>query len=306
MAGTMTAPYCIELDPHRPLAMPAGLQPGSLLSTAISVYAEVLALDGASPNTVSAFEADLRLFAESVGPDLPVEEVDAEHVERFRQFLATERDVPCSPASLRRRLTAVQSLFRFLVEEGVVATNPVESATAGSPTGQPRAAEPLRQDEIESLMSAARAEAAEGDWRPLLLLSLLLSTGISKAECLSLRAEDLDLEASTITVGRPARSRCLPLSAEAREAFLGYRRSYPVEGRLFGCTGRNLEYVLAATGRRAGLSRNPSFRILRATVAAGLLRQGETRQTVIDKLGISSHTWPALRRRLAKGGGVTE
>lgn len=286
--------------------MPAGLQPHCSVSTALSVYAEALALDGASPNTVSAFEADLRLFAECVGPDLPVEEVDAEHVERFRQFLTAERDVPCSPATLRRRLTAVQSLFRFLVGEQVVAANPVDSVTAGSATGKPPAPEWLSQDEVESLMAAARAEAAEGDWRPLLLISLLLSTGASKSECLALRAQDLDLEASTITVGQPPRERSLPLSPEVREAFLAYRRSHLAEGRLFDCTGRNLEYVLAGVGRRAGLRRNPSFRVLRSTVAVRLLREGETRQAVVDRLGISAHTWPALRRRLGGDSSATE
>jgi integrase/recombinase XerD len=296
----MTASYRIQLDPHRPLVTSAGLQASSPLLTAVSVYAEALAQEGASQNTVSAFEADLRLFAESAGADTPVGKVKPEHVEQFREFLTAERDVPCSPATLRRRLTAVQSLFRFLEEERVVASNPVQSTAPGPVSRRPASTSLLSEAEVEALQEAARAEAADGDWRPLLLVSLLLSTGMSKTECLGLNAEDLDLEADTITIGKPPRSRTLPLPAEVREAYLGYRKSHPSGGRLFDCTGRNLEYVLASVGRRAGLGRNPSFRILRTTAAARLLRQGEDRRSVVDRLGISPHTWPAMRRRISE------
>lgn len=300
IATTMAAYPGLILDPYRPWARPRRLDRGSPLATAASVYAEVLAEDGVSPNTVSAFETDLRLFAEAVGGDLSISEIDETHVDRFRRFLTEDRDVPCSPASMRRRLTAVQSLFRHLQSEGLVDANPVTSIpTEASPARKP-IGDLLGEEETEALMAAAGAEAEQDDWRPLLLVRLLLSTGISKAECLALYVDDIDPEEQSITVGTGDRRRSLPLDPEAVHAYRHYRDSHRGEGKLFDCTGRNLEYVLTRLGRAAGLSRNPSFRILRATAAARLQQDGADNAEMANQLGISRHTWPALRRRIRR------
>jgi len=290
----------LVLDPYRPWAHPVGLTPSSPLSTAASLFAEALAEDGVSPNTVAAFEADLRLFAEAVGGDRPISEIDEGHVERFRDFLVGERGVSCSPSSLRRRLTAVQSLFRHLLSEGLVQANPVTSINCETATVRRQRGDLLDESEAEALTRAARAESERGDWRPLLLVGLLLGTGISKAECLALHVTDVDLEAGTITVGSGDRQRSLPLNPEVVEAYQRYVESHRGEGKLFDCTGRNLEYVLTRLGRAAELSRNPSFRVLRATAAARLQQTGAGNAEVAGRLGISRHTWPALRRRIRR------
>ncbi len=296
----MAAYPVLKLDPDRPWTLSPRIGASTPLATVISVYIETLAQDGVSPNTVSAFEADLRLFCDSAGMDVPIGEVGAEHGEQFRRFLTKERGVACSPSSLRRRLTAVQSLFRYLIDEGVVQANPIVSTTVQAPTPNEPGGDMLTEEEAAALVEAAAAEAGEGDWRPLLLATLLLSSGISKAEALSLDVTDIDPDSGTLSVGRDDRRRTVDLDPQVVEAFLGFRESHSGEGRLFDCTGRNLEYVLARTGRNAGLSRNPSFRALRATAAARLHDSGADNQEMAERLGISRHTWPALRRRIQR------
>lgn len=296
----MTAYPVPNLDPDRPWALPRPISASSPLATVISVYTETLAQEGVSPNTVSAFEADLHLFADAIGGDVPVGEINSEHAEQFRRFLTEERGVPCSPSSLRRRLTAVQSLFRHLMEEGLVQANPVVSVSVQRPRQSEPGGDLLSEEEAEALVEAAAGDAAQGDYRPLLLVTLLLSSGISKAETLALDVTDIDPETGTLTVGHDDRRRTIELDRQAVEAFLGFRESHSGEGRLFDCTGRNLEYVLARTGRGAGLSRNPSFRALRATAAARLESAGADNQEMAGRLGISRHTWPALRRRIRR------
>jgi len=296
----MTAYDELALDPYRPWALPRGLTAASPLAAAISVYTETLAQDGASPNTVSAFDADLRLFAQCVGPEVPIGSIDSRHIERFREFLTSEREVTCSPTSLRRRLTSVQSFFRFLVDEKLVSANPVQSTSIDAGATARRGADILSDDQVGALVAAGRAAAAEGDWRPLLLLSLLLCTGISKAECLALRVEDIDADAGLLNVGSGERRRSLPLDPQSVEAYRGYRQSRAAEGKLFDCTGRNLEYVLTRLGEAAGMERHPSFRSLRATAAARLHLSGSSNEDMASRLGISRHTWPALRRRIRR------
>ena len=263
---------------------------------AASAFVEGLARSGAGGNTVAAFAADLRLFSRAVGGDKPVGDLTPDALRRFYVELQREGRGSGNSHSLRRRGTAVTALFRYLVDEGVLddsmmvrVERPPEHATAEPP---------LSDEEVAGLLDAARHISVDGDTRPLLLISLVLSTGMSKGELLELRTDDLDLEGRTLTVRRGMNERVVPLGADVGQALQGYRARRAEGGRLFPWTGRNLEYLLAHAGERAGLTRNPSFRLLRATAAARMLDSGADAEQVAEALGISKHTLPALRRRV--------
>ncbi|MHB0877790.1 MAG: tyrosine-type recombinase/integrase [Anaerolineae bacterium] len=319
----MTEELTAALDDFAPRWLSPGVSRTTPLVVAASAFVEHLGRSGASANTVAAFAADLRLFCRAAGCDQPVGELTRSQVEAFYADLLGGEDGRCSSRSLRRRATALQALFRFLAEEGAVdvaLTEPV-----ARPPEQAEVEPPLSEDEVASLLAAARQLSGEGDPRALFLALLVLGTGLSKRECIDLRAEDFDLTADTLTIhavvrgasaeARPQgpkqegtaddaeatsarRDRALPLSPEMKQAFLSFRERCPGDGRLFSCTGRNLEYVLARAGSRAGLSRNPSFRLLRATAVCRMLARGGDARHVVDTLGISPATWPAVRRRV--------
>ncbi len=296
----MTASFRTDLDDHLPLAGGGELPPDAPLAVASALFVESRMRAGTGANTLTAFAADLALLAEALGPGTAVSSIGEEDIERFRHYLSEERDAPCSPRTLRRRLTSAQALFRFLAEAGAVTANPVATVAEADSKPKKRPTSPvLRSEETAQLLTAGRELAQEGDPRALLLIALLLSTGLSKSECLALRVEDFDLEEDSFRVGGGLKERVLPLSSLARQALLAHlERDTEKRGKLFNCTGRNLEYVLSRAGDRAGLSRHPSFRRLRATAAAGLYSDGLDSEAISSKLGISPHTWPALRRRL--------
>ncbi|MGQ9552537.1 MAG: tyrosine-type recombinase/integrase [Anaerolineae bacterium] len=287
-----------DFDEHRPWRASAFLAPASSISVAAALFIEHLKSSGVPTNTVAAFHADLRLFCGALGADLPVASLSSKHVRRFYTYLQEDHPASCSSRSLRRRATAIQAFLRYLLAEGVVGE--VETV---HPELKARKAQPeplLGDDEIVRLSAAAHELAAEGELRALLLVSLLLSTGMAKSECLALQVTDFDLDANVVTVGAGVRRRTLPLVAEARQAVLSYlEHGVKDRGPLFGCTGRNLEYILARVGARAGLTRNPSFRLLRATAAARMYATNANTDNVVRVLGISPYTWPALRRRVA-------
>jgi len=295
----------LRLDEFCPWRTITFVSSDTLVSLASTIFLEHLMRSGTSNNTIAAFSADLRLFQNFLPPDTKVASVTPEDINRFYEYLVHGRDVPCSSRSLRRRATTLAAFFRYLIEANAIDRNPCLSVR---PTLTPvRPPQILTDEEISRLMAAARTMLHEGEPRALLLLALVLSTGIRKSECLALRLEDFDLTQDTVTVGEGNSRRELPLPPNVKQALLAFASSTEMKhGRLFACTGRNLEYILARVGREAGLSVNPSFRLLRAAAAAQMYAQSQDADAVIQQLGISPHTWPALRRRLVPARQTTE
>lgn len=83
-------------------------------------------------------------------------------------------------------------------------------------------------DEILQLLQHANSLTPRGGLRPLMyrtLFGLIASVGLRLSEALKLRLEDVDLEASTITVRQTKfhKSRCLPIRASVVRALTEYR-----------------------------------------------------------------------------------
>jgi len=288
-----------DLDEARPWRLGDGLSSDAPLSVAIALFLEHLATAGAPANTLGAFGADLRRFAEVVGGETPLGSLAQEHVGRFLSHLQSEEAAPCSGRTLRRRMTALQAFLRHLSREGVNVTLAVPRPEARAP-GEREVAPLLGADELGALTACAAEMAADAEPRALLLLSLSLSLGASKADVVALHAADFDLHASTVRLGHGLARRVVALPGDARQALLRYLES-GARGRggsLFGCTGRNLEYILARLAERAGLRRRLSFRLLRTTAAARMYQAGDDEEAIVRRLGISPSTWPALRRRV--------
>jgi len=110
-------------------------------------------------------------------------------------------------------------------------------------------------DQPRQLLSAPKP-----DPRPPLLVSLLLTTGINKSECMAIRLDDIDLAHPdqpfvVIRYDDPRRwhkERKLRLPPDFPNTYNAYVEHYQPRERLFECTARNLEYVLADVARLAG------------------------------------------------------
>src|SRR5512133_2466247 len=95
--------------------------PMSELARHIERYEQELARTSASPHTLTAYSADLRQFLEFLSPPgaEPPEPaaIDLLAVREWLAFLYREKlDV----MTVRRKLAAVRSFFKFLVTEGIV------------------------------------------------------------------------------------------------------------------------------------------------------------------------------------------
>lgn len=276
------------------------------LATAIKAWELYLYDQGRSPNTVKAFLSDVNLLAGFLPPDRQIGAVTTTDLNRFFKWMEKERDVPCSPKTLARRITSVKSLFRWLHQYGVLTLDPAEKVaqrSAISPLPQV-----LTDDEAAAALEAAdrHRRGPKPDARPYALLSLLLITGIKKSECLGIHLNHIDLDSSGgplvfIRYASPSnryKERKLLLTEEWVEAYKEYLAQYAPTDQLFPWSPRRLEYLLEDIGEEAALDKHLSFDMCRWTSALRDYGSGMELDRIRQKLGVSKIQWRELNMKL--------
>lgn len=284
----------------------AHLTPQVPLGTAIKAWELYLYDQGRSPNTVKAFLSDVNLLSGFLPPDRQIGAVTTADLNRFFKWMEKERDVPCSPKTLARRITSVKSLFRWLHQYGTLTLDPAEKVaqrSAISPLPQV-----LTEDEVTAALEAAERHrrGPKPDARPYALLSLLLSTGIKKSECLGIHLNHIDLDSTGgplvfIRYASPSnryKERKLLLTEEWVEAYKEYLAQYAPTDQLFPWSPRRLEYLLEDIGEEAGLDKHLSFDMCRWTCALRDYKSGMEFDRIRQKLGVSKIQWRELNMKL--------
>jgi site-specific recombinase XerD len=261
---------------------------------------------GRSLFTIKAFMGDMNLFASYFSPDTTVGSISTNDINRFLDWLQHERNVPCSPKSLSRRITSIKSFFRWLTQSGRIPLDPAEKVlqkTVISPLPEVLTAE----EELRVLEAANKMRTAgKPDARPYTLLSLLLITGIKKGECLALNQNHIDLDSPKSprlfvrysASGSRYKERNIDLNADWVEAYNEYLTQYHPIDQAFPWSPRRLEYLLEDIGNAAGLDKHLSFAMCRWTCALDDWRSGMDGEKLRQKLGISKIQWREISMKL--------
>ena len=159
-----------------------------------------------SPLTVRAYLGDLSGFAQwrrDRGLPSDVREVRAAEIEDYAADCSG-----VSPATLRRRLDALSSFYRFLVKRRLADTNPVDQVD------RPRCPDSHRAYLTEAQMARLLDVVHDTHERAILLLLCLL--GLRRSEVVNLDSGDVDLVASSIQIrqSKGGRSRSLPIPSD--------------------------------------------------------------------------------------------
>jgi len=290
-----------------PASSSAHLSTESLLPASIKAWESYLRDQGRSPNTIKAFLSDVNLLASYIPADRTIGALTTAELNRFFNWLEKERDVPCSPKTLARRITSVKSLFRWIHQYGVLTVDPAEAVaqrSAISPLPQV-----LNDEEVQAVLKAAdkHRHAEKPDARSYALVALLLQTGIKKSELLGIHLNHLELDPPGggplvfIRYASPAnryKERKLLLNEEWLKAHREYVAQYEPTEQLFPWSPRRLEYLLEDVGREAGLDKHLSFDMCRWTSALRDFTGGMETDRVRQKLGISKIQWREIHMKL--------
>lgn len=284
------------------------LTAASSLRAATSAFDVHMHHEGFTENTIKAFQSDLNILVGFLGGWTAIGEISTQDLVHFTDWLVNDRDAPCNPKSLARRVTTLKVFFGWLAEDDVLSHDPAASI-AHEPVSTPLP-EILTNEQIERVLETTEGlrEADKPDARPHLLVTLLLHTGIKKSECMSITLNHVDLDDAAgpllwiryANAERRHKERKLPLPAWWPQVLTEYLSQYKVEDALFPWTARNLEYVLSHVAEGAGIKQGVSFEMLRWTSAVRDYRTGMKAKELRQKLGLSKITWRQTSQKIAK------
>ena len=278
----------------------------TLLQPAIQAWKFFLRDQGRSHHTLKAFEADLLLLESFLPTDKQIGQISTKDLEDFLNWLEKGRGIPCSPKTLSRRITSLKSFFRWLTQNAVISTDPAEKIV------QKTVISPLpivlTSQELSSALDSADAirNAAGQDFRPYVLLKLVLETALKKGECLNLKTNHLELsnpDEAFIFVRYPNqryrfKERKIEVSPEWVEAYQQYAEKYEISDQVFPWSQRRLEYLLEDVTNAAKMEKHISFDMLRWTSALNDFSNGLPQDKIRQKLGVSKIQWREVKNKL--------
>ena len=284
----------------------AHISESTLLQPAIQAWKFFLRDQGRSHHTLKAFEADLLLLESFLPTDKQIGQISTKDLEDFLNWLEKGRGIPCSPKTLSRRITSLKSFFRWLTQNAVISTDPAEKIV------QKTVISPLpivlTSQELASALEAADAirSSASQDFRPYVLLKLVLETALKKGECLNLKTNHLELsnpDEAFIFVRYPNqryrfKERKIEVSPEWVEAYQQYAEKYEISDQVFPWSQRRLEYLLEDVTNAAKMEKHISFDMLRWTSALNDFSNGLPQDKIRQKLGVSKIQWREVKNKL--------
>ncbi len=195
------------------------------LGRSIERFADYLANEKrASPNTVKAYDRDLRQLAAFLRERLsrPVELVDVNKL-LLRAWLG-ELARTRSASSIARKLAAVRALYAWLERRGAIRDNP--AALLASPKVRRRLPTFLGVDAAAQVMVAPAEQSGRREpeqLRDAVILELLYGSGLRVSELAGLDLESVDTaQAELRVIGKGDKERVVPLGEKALEALAAY------------------------------------------------------------------------------------
>ncbi len=247
-----------------------------------------------SPHTVASYRRDLtRLLAwrrERGAGDWPAM-TDGE----VRAFMAHRHRGGASPRTLARELSALRSLFEYLLREGAAGLNPAR--TVRPPKAGKRLPNTFDADQLVALIDAEAGDDDPLTLRDTAMVELFYSSGLRLAELIGVDTRDIDPEDATLTVvGKGAKTRRVPVGSAALAAIQRWLR---VRGLLAGdgepalfvsrrgnrIHPRTVQQRLREWAERRGAGRNLHPHLLRHSCASHLLESSGDLRAVQELLG---------------------
>ena len=263
----------------------------------------LLAERGVSQNTWDGYSADIAQFAAfAFGGDAraPFAWSTAGDA-AARAFLASFGSDGARATTLRRKLAALRTFYRFLQREGLAVDNPFSFLRG------PRRAKTLPKvlsvSDVELLVAqpakdfGAKRIGEHAYLRDTAVFETLYSTGCRIGELTALRWRDLDFGRGTaIVTGKGSKDRLVVIGPRAREALLRLRgHSAGGDGDFVFLSDRGAQASPRSIERRmktylaeAGLSQELTPHKLRHSFATHLLDAGADLRSVQEMLGHSS------------------
>ena len=253
-----------------------------------------------SSRTIKEYKNDLlgfETFLKSELPNTSITSVDGKCVRRWMaSLMASSRKY--SPASIRRKLSALNSFYKYLMREKIIVTNPARKAVA--PKLKRRLPAFVGVKEMERLLDEPFDTTNFEQTRNHLIVEIFYLTGMRRMELITLKTTDVSLTSQNFRVlGKGNKEREIPYSPRLLptiENYLQMRNEIApstTENFFVHTKGRALkphEVYLIIRNLLQGCSTlsKKSPHVLRHTFATHLLNEGADLRSVKELLGHAS------------------
>ena len=252
-----------------------------------------------SPHTVTAYDADISDFKSFCLENYDVSDINEVAYSLVRSWIVSLVNDSISNRTINRKVASLKAYYKFLQRIGKIEINPLAKHKALKTSKKLEV--PFSEAEMLAVLNQITYEEGFVGSRDKLIIELLYTTGIRRAELINLKLSDVDLASRTIKVlGKRNKERIVPLLSTTKNLFLRYlteRTELEVvvdEVHVFlsksGCkiyetlVYRVINKYLSEVSSKA----KKSPHILRHTFATHLLNKGADLNSVKELLGHSS------------------
>lgn len=252
-----------------------------------------------SVHTLRAYKSDLAQFDQYISATYELEQLQQIEAVHVRSFLVHLNDLKYKERAVQRKISAIRSLFKFLMKRGFVDVNPCALVRTPKP---PRRL-PVFLEQHQSARLFDEIEYPEGfeGLTHQLVMEILYQTGVRRGELINLKERDADMYRKEIVVlGKRNKERAIPIGEQLIKLIENYIKE---KKKTLVCEHNNLltlesgkplydNYVYRITKRYLSadittLSKR-SPHVMRHTFATQLTHNGAEISAIKDLLGHSS------------------
>ena len=252
-----------------------------------------------SPHTIKAYCDDLISFQSYNYLTFEQEEIDQVEYNQIRSWIVSLVDDGVSNVSVNRKMASLKAYYRFLLKTKQIEISPLlrHRSLKVARTIQI----PFSEKEMKSVLEQMQATVGFEQIRDKLIIDLLYTTGIRRAELIELKLQNIDISNNTIKViGKRNKERIMPVLPIVINQFLIYlkeRQSLEivVDDDYFFLTKKGLKLnesfvyrLINSYFSSVSEKVKKSPHILRHTFATHLLNNGADLNSVKELLGHSS------------------
>lgn len=261
---------------------------------------------GRSENTVRIYTTDLQPFLTFLdNENLDPRELNRHYLRRYLAWLSTSargKDGGYARVSVARKLIALRSFYRFLVQNGLIDKNPIPKGRTFNIKVEKRLPTFLGRDEMGRLLDEPDTSQPIG-MRDKAMLELLYSCGVRLSEIHDMDLENINFGTREVRVrGKGSKERVTLMGKPAAESLASYIHSARPQlesddtnalflnrygGRL---SRRSVEKIVGKYAMMAATRPDVHPHTLRHTFATHLMEGGADLRVVQELLGHSSPT----------------
>ncbi len=250
-----------------------------------------------SSNTIEAYRNDLNVFAGFLIDEFEVNNINNTSYSYIRSWIVDLVNKGISNRSINRKITSLNSYFKFLLKIDLISENPLTNHKALKT--QKKIQLPFSENEMVNVLDIDNYEDNFTGVRDRLIIDLFYTTGIRRIELIQLMISDLNINNKYIKVlGKRNKERIIPLidsTINILNKYLSYRDELKSDETFLFITSKGkpvyeklIYRIINKYFDTISTKVKKSPHIIRHSFATHLLNNGADLNSVKDLLGHSS------------------